>query len=142
MKANSPLYLDSNIFLNVIYREAPLNEASGKLLEKVELGELQALTSAVTILEVKLVMARLGDWSAAGRAAAIIKDLKNLRIVPLNESTDDLAADHVVEDKITVHDAYHLATAVTEKAEIFVTRDEELGVKIRRYIKVMAPEEL
>lgn len=53
-----------------------------------------------------------------------------------------LAADHVIRDKVTVHDAYHLATAITEKAEIFVTRDEELGAKIEGYLKAMAPEDL
>ena len=87
-------------------------------------------------------MARLGDWSIAYRAAAIVSDLEDLRVVPLNGSTAELAADHVVKDKITVHDAYHLATAITEKADIFVTRDEELRAKIGRYIKVMVPEEL
>jgi len=52
-----------------------------------------------------------------------------------------LAADHVTKEKLTIHDAYHLATATTKKASAFVTRDEELSRKIARHMKTTVPEQ-
>jgi predicted nucleic acid-binding protein len=51
------------------------------------------------------------------------------------------AGKQVIKDILTIHDAYHLATAASRKARVFVTRDEELSRKVARYMKATVPEQ-
>lgn len=134
-------YIDTNVFLNVIYKEGALSERSSVFLKKIHSGKVQAVTSSVTLLEIILDMAESGFSEITDVAVASIEDLHNLEIAPLDHTMTKLAADHVMREKLTIHDAYHLATAISRKARIFVTRDEELSRKVAKYTKVTVPEE-
>lgn len=134
-------YVDTNVFLNVIYKETVLSERSSIFLKKIHAGKLQAMTSSVTLMEIILDMVESGFSEIIEVAVASIEDLHNLEIVPLDHSMTKLAADHVTKEKLTIHDAYHLATATSRKARVFVTRDEQLSRKIARYMKATVPEE-
>ncbi len=136
------VYLDTNIFLNVIYKETGFNIKSAKLLQRVQSGEVQAITSAVTLLEITLDMAVSGFTEQTTVAVAALEDLSGLNVVPLDKSMSKAAAAHVLEDAITVHDAYHLATAIYSNVSYFVTRDMALSKKIRKYLRVGTPEEV
>ena len=138
----SSFYIDTNIFLNLIYREARFSEGSRRLLELVHGGKLRAVTSAVTLLEVKLDMAGRGGMEVADKAVALIEDIDNLEIVPLGKLMVKTAADHVLREGLTVHDSYHLATALHMKSQAFLTRDEHLRKKIVKLIDVKKPEDI
>lgn len=125
----------------VIYKEAALSAKSSVFLKKIQAGKLHALTSSVTLMEIVLDMVESGFSEATEVAVASIEDLHNLEIVPLDHTMTKLAADHVIKEKLTIHDAYHLATATSRKARVFVTRDEELSRKVARYMKATVPEE-
>jgi predicted nucleic acid-binding protein len=77
----------------------------------------------------------------ADKAVALVEDIAGLNILPLDQTMVKVAAEYVVLDGLTVHDAYHLATALSGRADTFVTRDEELVKKISKHIKTMRPEE-
>jgi len=134
-------YIDTNVFLNVIYKEPVLREKSSSFLKRIHDGKLQAMTSSVTLLEVTLDMVESGFSDSAELAVASIEDIRNLEIVALDKTMTKLAADYVVKENLTIHDAYHLTTALCRKARAFVTRDEDLTSKIAKHIKVVAPEE-
>jgi len=134
-------YIDTNVFLNIIYKERVLSERSSVFLRKVHAGKLQAITSSVTLLEIILDMVGSGFSEITEVAVASIEDLHNLEVVPLDHTMTKLAADHVTKEKLTIHDAYHLATATSRKARAFVTRDEELSRKVARYMKATVPEQ-
>ena len=134
-------YIDTNVFLNIIYKEAALSTKSSVFLKKIQAGKLQAITSSVTLLEIILDMVESGFSEATEVAVASIEDLHNLEIVPLDHTMTKLAADHVIKEKLTIHDAYHLAAATSRKARVFVTRDQELSRKVAKYMKATVPEE-
>lgn len=134
-------YVDTNVFLNIIYKETVLSERSSVFLRKVHTGKLQAITSSVTLLEIILDMVGSGFSEITEVAVASIEDLHNLEVVPLDHTMTKLAAEHVIKEKLTIHDAYHLATATSRKARVFVTRDEELSRKVARYMKATVPEQ-
>lgn len=135
-------YVDTNIFLNIIYREQGFYEKSVDFLQKVHSGKHQALTSSITLLEVTLDMAESGYIGLTDKAVASIEDVRNLDIVSLDKIMTKQAATFVLKDNLTIHDAYHLATALCQKAGAFVTRDEELQRKISRYVKTVTPGEI
>ncbi len=136
------LYLDTNIFLNVIYKEAEFYKESFEFLQKIHKGEHSALTSSVTLLEVILDMMESGFGELADKAVASIEDIRNLEIVALDKTMTKQAANFVFKDNLTVHDAYHLATSLCQKAEAFVTRDEKLEKKISKHMKTLIPDEV
>ncbi|MEM1575826.1 MAG: type II toxin-antitoxin system VapC family toxin [Nitrososphaerota archaeon] len=138
----SVYYLDTNIFLNVIYKEKNFYEKSRKFLEEINNGKYQAVTSSITLLEIALDMAESGYIELVDKAIASIEDIKNLEIVSLNKTMTKQAAIFVLRDNISIHDAYHLSTALQQKVKAFITRDEELQKKINRYIKTITPEEV
>ncbi|MEM3407649.1 MAG: type II toxin-antitoxin system VapC family toxin [Nitrososphaerota archaeon] len=135
-------YLDTNIFLNVIYKERNFYEKSKKFLEEINNGKYQAVTSSITLLEIALDMAESGYIELIDKAIASIEDIKNLEIVSLNKTMTKQAAIFVLRDNISIHDAYHLSTALQQKVKAFITRDEGLQKKINRYIKTATPEEV
>lgn len=94
------------------------------------------------MLEIALDMAQSGYMGLTGKAIASIEDAGNLTIVSIDKTMTGQAAIFVLEDDLTIHDAYHLATALCWKAEAFVTIDEELQSKISRYMRTLTPQEL
>lgn len=138
----SVYYLDTNIFLNVIYKEKNFYEKSKNFLEEINNGKYQATTSSITLLEIALDMAESEYIELIDKAIASIEDIKNLEIVSLNKAMTKQAAIFVLRDNLSVHDAYHLSTALKLKVKAFITRDGELQKKINRYIKTITPEEI
>jgi predicted nucleic acid-binding protein len=136
------IYVDTNIFLNVIYKEPMFKSESADLLRKIQAEDIKATTSAVTFLEIILDMARRGFADQTEVAISSVEDLRGLTIAQLDKTMSTAAATHVLKDNITIHDAYHLATALHSKVTHFVTRDIALSKKIRTYIDVITPEEV
>jgi predicted nucleic acid-binding protein len=135
------LYIDTNVFLNVIYEERKMFDGSKKLLARIQKADPQAITSSITLMEIKLDMTKSGYKDEADRAIALIEDIAGLNILSLDQTMVKVAAEYVLQDRLTVHDAYHLATALSGKADKFVTRDEDLMKKISKNIKSIQPEE-
>lgn len=133
-------YIDTNIFLNVIYEEAHHAKGSRILLEKIQKGELAGLMSSVTEMEVALDMEKTGNRERIDDALRLIERMNNLTICPLSSWTARMAAKLVFDSHLTVHDAYHGATAMENGATLFVTRDRTLGDRLKKMIKVSAPE--
>lgn len=134
------LYIDTNIFLSVIYKEEPSAKSSGELLRAVHVGRFVGVTSSVTLLEMILDMSASNFVDHVDSAVTAVEDL--LDIVPLDKVMCKRAANYVLKDRLTIHDAYHLATALSSEAEVFVTRDEPLSRKLRKYLQVRKPDEL
>ena len=70
--------LDTNIFLNVEYKEQRFRSESAELLLKVHGEQVAAITSAVTLLEVILDMADSGFPDQVEAAVAAIEDLRGI----------------------------------------------------------------
>lgn len=136
------MYLDTNIFLNVIYKETKFESGSSELLRTVQQGRASAVTSAVTTLELVLDMSQRGFPALADEALSAIEDLQSLTIVPLDQQMARGAAKYVLEEGLTVHDAYHLSTALSVQSDYFVSRDASLIKKIKKYFRVASPEEI
>jgi predicted nucleic acid-binding protein len=136
-------YLDTNIFLNVIYKESGFQEASVRLLRAIQNGGVSGSTSVITFLEMALDMEATSlEAKELQSALSAVEDIQFLRIAELSLEMARNAAKYVLKDRLTIHDAYHLATALNLGASCFVTRDESLAKKIKKYIRAVKPEEL
>lgn len=133
-------YLDTNIFLNVIYNEPHYTTGSKRLLDAIQHGGLAGITSSVTETEIALDLSKTGNRDKVDQALTLIERMENLTICSLNPLTARLAIRFVLDLGMTIHDAYHSATAVENKASLFVTRDNSLAGKLAKTIRVAQPE--
>lgn len=133
-------YLDTNIFLNVIYGENLFARGSKLLLESIQTGRLEAISSSITETEIALDLARTGNRDKTDDALRLIERMENLTICPLSSYDAKLAAKLVLDSGLGLHDAYHAATAIENKAGIFVTRDRTLKNKLKKTIDASDPE--
>lgn len=135
-------YLDTNIFLNVLYDEQLFVTSSTQLLRNIQEGKLVGVTSSVTEAEIALDLAKTGNREKIDQALGLIEGMTNLTICPLDSWTAKLAVKLILDSGITIHDAYHSATAIEHKAHIFVTRDKSLKEKLKKVVRVSEPEAL
>ncbi len=135
-------YLDTNIFLNVIYNEPRFVKTSARLLGNIQAGEAEAITASITETEIGLDLAKTGNRDKIDNALRLIEGMTNLRICPLDSWGAKFAVSLVLDHGVTVQDAYHGASAIENKASVFVTRDRLLKKKLGKLMKVSEPEAL
>jgi len=135
-------YLDTNVFLNVIYNEPVYSKSSSSLLQRIQDGKLAGLTSSVTETEIGLDLANTGNSDRIDQALRLIEGMANLTISPLGSFAARLAVKLCIERGTTVHDAYHAATAIENKATVLITRDKHLTSKLKGLIEVSQPDDV
>ena len=135
------LYLDSNILLNVLLEEEDFVESSFKLLQDIEKGRYSAVTSLLTIMEIHRIFQKHGK--AENEIAEVIQKIPGIGIEIIIPEREDIISSYefIRTLRIDPADSIHLSVAVASST-IFVTRDIELGKKIKKIIKVEEPEHL
>ncbi|MEK7704386.1 MAG: type II toxin-antitoxin system VapC family toxin [Myxococcota bacterium] len=121
-----PVALDTAIFIYLIEedpRRAPLVES---LLARVDSGELEAVTSAITLLECLVVPYRHGDLGLAERYEALLSRSRGLHLVELDRPLLRVAAQLRAALGMKTPDALQIAAALRHRATVFVTNDRRL----------------
>jgi len=163
------IYLDSTVILDVVRRR---RRASTIILEIVRQGRLRACTSEFTMLEVladmqesAYVLKALGrGWTIAEiirrRAQRklspddleeayesvyngyIIPYGKHVEVYYLTSEGWRLARELMTRINLSANDAIHVATAIDNECDFFITSDTDLIRNIKDEINACTPEEL
>lgn len=135
------VYIDTNIFLNVLLEENGFFEKSANFFEKINSEKLIGITSIFTVMEIARILQKHN--AETNRIKEMIFDLRNSKIETIVPSEMTLlnSLDFVIELKIDPTDALHLAVAVND-ADVFITRDIEFAKRITQKIEVKLPEEI
>ena len=119
-------YWDSDCFLGWLQAEDGKVEPCRYVLNVAARGELEIITSALTIAEVLHIPGR--QPIPADKRQQVIDFFKRSYIIPMSitrriaEDSRDLVWDHGIEPK----DALHVATALKAKVDVFNTFDKPL----------------
>ena len=89
-------------------------------------GELELVTSAVTLLEVLVVPYRAGDFVLAERYETLLTRSRGLTLVAMDLVQLRAAAQIRARYGVKTPDALQLAAAVTTRCTTFVTNDRRL----------------
>ncbi len=116
------LYLDSNVFIYAAVNTQVLGENARALLQKIQLGEEKAETSALTFDEVFWAVKK-HSHEAALEACQALLNFPNLEIVPVDRELVLQALRLIEEHHLAPRDAIHAATAIADKADIIVSAD-------------------
>ena len=135
------IYLDTNIFLNVLLEEKEFVESSFQLLSDIEIGKFKTITSFITLMEIHRILQKNGKDEAI--IEKVIKTISTSSIeIDLPDGIDMFNAYELLKKyKLDPIDALHVNTAV-EQGAIFVSRDNVLIKKVKSIIKTAIPEEI
>lgn len=137
------VYLDANVPLNSILREKD-SSCSEELLQKIQSGEVEALSSAITLSEISgAVSRRTGEIKDALEFTKTLYAIPNLLFVPLTLPLAKQAYKDAANFKLRGMDAIHYASALKGKADFFITLDREFRKQIsdQSKIKIVSPQE-
>ena len=119
-------YWDSDCFLGWLQAEDGKIEPCRQVLNLAAKGEVEIITSALTIAEVLHIRGR--EPIPSDKRQQVVDFFKRSYIIPMSitrriaEDSRELVWDHGIEPK----DALHVATALSAKVDVFNTFDQPL----------------
>jgi len=93
----------------------------------VESGDIQLVTSTVTLLEVLVMPLKRGDERLAHDYNDFLVSSPNVTTLPVSPAIAQIAAELRATTKLQTPDAIHLATALQHQATAFLTNDRDFG---------------
>ena len=106
--------------------------------EAAKAGEIRIVTSILTLLEVLVHPLKRGDESLAHQYNDILLSSPHIFTIPVTPATAQAAAELRASSNLKTPDAIHLATAIHQHADAFLTNDRDFsGVKSLSILKVM-----
>jgi predicted nucleic acid-binding protein len=120
------VYLDANIFIYLLENHSDFGEICLSIVQSAVDKELDGYSGDLVLAE--LLVKPLKDNNA--RAVKAVKDLfskeTRIELLPHKRSTFETAALLRANYKIKLPDALHIATAIENHIEVFLTNDREI----------------
>jgi len=117
------VYIDSAPFIYFIEKNLSYEKPLDELFSSLDRGELQAITSAMTLAEVLVKPYRHQQWVLAEKYESIFEGTPELTMVSVDMEVGRLAAKLRASYALLTPDAIHMSTAMVHGAEFFLTND-------------------
>lgn len=121
-----PVAVDTVAFIYFIEQHPRYVDVLRPLFMSADAGQIELVTSAVTLLEVLVVPYRVGDAALAARYEALLSRGRGLSLVDIDSGQLRLAAQLRARDGVRTPDALQLAAALTRRCTALVTNDRRL----------------
>lgn len=118
--------MDTSLFIYFVERHPTYVDEVRLLFRSAESGELELITSALTVLEVLVVPFRAGNAALAARYEALLSRGRGLRLVEVDRTQLRSAAHLRATYPLRTPDALQLAAALSNRCSAFVTNDRRL----------------
>jgi predicted nucleic acid-binding protein len=130
-----PIAVDTALFIYLIEEHPHFLAPVRDLFARADAGEIELVTSALTLLEVLVVPLRAGDRTLAAKYDALLTRSRGVRIVDLTRDQLRTAAQLRAQfSALRTPDALQLAAAIGANCTSFVTNDRRLpapdGVRV------------
>ncbi len=117
------VYLDANIFIYALEDFSPVGAKLRSLFARFDRGELQAVTSELTLAEVLVKPLRDGNTTASESYRRILQTSAALEVVPVGRDILLAAAALRAASTMKLPDAIHAATATSARCTTLLTND-------------------
>jgi predicted nucleic acid-binding protein len=128
MEKIADVYVDANILIYIVEGNKALASELKQIVEALDAGVLQAVTSELTLAEVLIGPLRMRDLQVADTYRALLRSSKVLRTVPVSVAILERSAAIRCNSMTSLPDAIHLATAELAGCKYFLTEDRQLRV--------------
>lgn len=118
--------IDTSPFIYHLEKHPSYSRLTVRLFEEVEKGNVKAVTSTITLMEILVRPKQLRDREAVEDYKFTLKTFPNLTLKAIDENVAERAADMRASYELRPPDALQIATATSSNATGFVTNDERL----------------
>ena len=118
--------LDSSCFIYQLNDHPRFGELTHELFRSIEQGQMTAVTSPISIVEVFVRPEEEGDLELIKQYEELFLHFPNLEIAPLDWQRSRLASQFRARYALRTPDAIQLAVAKQALAEAFITNDDKL----------------
>ena len=118
--------LDSSLFIYLLENNPDFADQAERILSQVEQGMYRGIFANVGVIEVLTGAKKKHNLVLAAYYRYYLRTLPHLTTVNLNASIIELASDLRATYNIATPDAIHVATAIDQKADTFITNDAKL----------------
>jgi len=124
----SRIFWDTNLFIYLVEASGDHTKRVARLAERMNERGDQIFTSTMTLGEVLVKPAELGNDSLRQAYEDILK--RNAVLVPFDEDAARLYAELRRDRTLRAPDAIQLSCAARARVDMFITNDERLSTKI------------
>jgi len=121
-----PVALDTSIFIYLIEEHPLYLPLVEPLFEKIDAGELEAVTSSLTLLEVLVIPFRFSNGALIDRYETLLTKSQGLRLVDLDRDFLRTVAQVRAATRAKTPDAMQLAAAMAAGCPVFLTNDDRI----------------
>jgi predicted nucleic acid-binding protein len=129
-----PVALDTQIFIYFIEEDGRYLPLIKPLFEAIDRGDLLAVTSGLSLMEVLVVPYRSGNSALADRYESLLTYSRGLRFIEVDRRLLKAAAQLRATFKLKPPDAIQVAAALVGDCQSFLTNDRRIraipGLKI------------
>lgn len=119
--------LDTAVFIYFMEENAEFLPTVLPIFEAIAAGQVAAVTSALTLLEVMVLPLRNGDTATAQQYEKLLLHSRGLTLADIDHAVLRRAAELRATAKVRTPDAIQLATAICTSSRYFVTNDRALA---------------
>lgn len=127
LAGHGPVAVDTALFIYLIEEHPQFRPPVRSLIAKADEGEIEIVTSALTLLELRVVPMRVHDVRLAARYEVILTRSRGVRVVDLSRDqlrvAPRLRAQH---GALRAQDALQLAAAISTGCTSFITNDRRM----------------
>lgn len=118
------IYLDTCVFCRPFdelsnQRIIQESNAVAQIIRRVDAGEFEVISSTILLAEISLISSTIKQESVL----LLVKEVADRSVIP-TETTKGLAIELMQECAIDAMDALHIAVAIENKVELFLTTDD------------------
>jgi predicted nucleic acid-binding protein len=118
------VYVDAAPFIYFMEKNMSYEKPLDAFFSSLDRGEVQAITSTITLAEVLVKPYRYKQWALAQKYESIFERTPELTLVSVDKEIGRLAAELRASYTLLTPDALHLASAVIHEADFFLTNDK------------------
>ena len=121
-----PVALDTSIFVYFIEEHPLYLPLVDPLFEAIDAGEIEAVTSSLTLLEVLVIPFRFANATLIERYETLLTRSEGLRLIDLDRDLLRSVAQIRAATRTKTPDAMQLAAAVAAGCPVFLTNDNRI----------------
>jgi predicted nucleic acid-binding protein len=140
--APGPVALDTAVFIYFIEENKNFLPIVKPIFEAIHSGNLTAVTSGLTLMEVLVLPYRVNNFALAERYESLLTRSRGLRFVDLNRPILRAAARLRGALNLKPPDALQIAAAMTIECRVFLTNDRRIPpiaglqvIQLKTYLK-------
>lgn len=118
--------IDTMVFIYHLEDNLKFSNITEELFDNIENGKYHAVTSIITLLEILVKPKMEKNFQITSDYRDLLLTFPNLKFSQVDLQVSDIASTLRVKYKIKTPDAIQIATAISEKAKVFITNDEQL----------------